>query len=141
MHKRTITYTDYDGNVRTEDFYFNLTTAEITKMDLSAIGGLEKRLRKLVEKQDAPGIMKTFEELIHQSYGEKSEDGRRFIKSDELSTAFEQTEAYSELFMQLCTDAEEAVKFVKAIMPAKIASEMEKQKSDIVDLLPSKDAE
>lgn len=117
MLKRTITYTDYDGNERTEDFMFNLNKSELTTMQMSHEGGLQQRLKRMIAKQDAPEIMKTFRELIRAAYGEKSDDGRRFIKSDEISTAFEQTEAYNILFMELCTDAKKAGEFIEQILP------------------------
>ena len=118
MLTRTITYTDYDGVERTEDFMFNLNKSELTTMEMSYEGGLKQRLGTMIAKKDGPAIMRTFRELIHAAYGEKSEDGRRFIKSDALSTAFEQTEAYNILFMELCTDAKKAAEWVEGILPA-----------------------
>jgi len=117
MLKKTITYTDYNGSERTEDFYFNLSKAEIMEMEMSTAGGLTEMIQKIVAAQDAPAIMKVFKELILKAYGEKSPDGKRFIKSDEISTAFSQTEAYSQLFMELATDADAAAKFVNGIIP------------------------
>ena len=117
MLKKTITYTDYNGVERKEDFYFNLTKAEIMEMQLSTTGGLSELLTKIVDSKDVPSIIKVFKELILKAYGEKSEDGRKFIKSDEISTAFAQTEAYSQLFMELATDADAASKFVNGIAP------------------------
>lgn len=123
MLKKTITYTDYNGTERTEDHYFNLTKAEIMEMELSTTGGLAEMIQKIVSAQDAPAIIKIFKELVLKSYGEKSPDGRRFIKSEEISNAFAQTEAYSQLFMELATDADAAAKFVNGIMPADIANQ------------------
>ena len=117
MLKKTITYTDYNGTERTEDFYFNLSKAEIMEMELSTEGGLSEMIQKIIAAQDAPAIIKIFKELILKAYGEKSPDGKRFIKSDEISTAFSQTEAYSKLFMELATDADAAAKFVNGIIP------------------------
>lgn len=117
MLKKTITYTDYDNNVRTEDFYFNLTKAELTEMELSTTGGMEKMLKNIVAAQDTAAIVDVFKALILKAYGEKSADGRRFVKSQELSEAFSQTEAYSELFMELATDSDKATEFVNAIVP------------------------
>jgi hypothetical protein len=117
MLKKTISYTDYDDNKRTEDFYFNLTKAEATEMQLSVDGGLEKKLRKIIASADSKEILNIFKELILKAYGEKSSDGRRFIKSKELMEAFSQTEAYSELFMELATNADAAVAFVNGIIP------------------------
>lgn len=118
MLKRELTYTDYNGVERTEPFYFNLTKAELMEMEMSTTGGLAEMIQRIVAAQDAPSIMKVFKELILKAYGEKSADGKRFIKSPELSEAFAQTEAYSELFMELATDADAATKFINAIVPA-----------------------
>jgi hypothetical protein len=117
MLKETITYKDYNDNERTEDFYFNLTNAEVTEMEMSTAGGLAEMINRVVAAQDAPSIIKIFKELILKAYGEKSADGKRFVKSEELSTAFAQTEAYSILFMKLATDADAASKFVNGIVP------------------------
>ena len=118
MLKKTITYTDYNGSERTEDFYFNLTKAEIMEMEMSITGGLTEMINRIVAAQDAPAIINIFKKLILKAYGEKSPDGKRFIKNDELATAFSQTEAYSQLFMELATNADEASKFVNGIVPS-----------------------
>lgn len=121
MLKKTITYTDYNGAERKEDFYFNLTKAEIMEMEMSISGGLTEMINRIVAAQDAPAIVKIFKELILKAYGEKSADGRRFMKVDEngvpLSINFSQTEAYSQLFMELATDADAASAFVNGIVP------------------------
>ena len=117
MLKKTITYTDYNGVERKEDFYFNLTKAEIMEMEMSISGGLTEMINRIVAAQDAPAIVKIFKELILKAYGVKSPDGKRFIKSDELATEFAQTEAYSQLFMELATDADAASAFVNGIVP------------------------
>lgn len=117
MLKKTITYTDFDGNERTEDFYFNLTKAEVTEMEMSTEGGLTKSLNKIVAEQDSKKIIESFKDLILRSYGEKSPDGKRFIKSQELRDSFAQTEAYSDIFMELATNAELASAFVNGIIP------------------------
>lgn len=119
MLKRTITYTDYNGVERTEDFYFNLNQAELTEMEMSASGGLSGMIKTITSRLDAPAIMRIFKDLILRSYGEKSNDGRRFEKSKEISIAFSQTEAYSQLFMELVTDADKAAAFVEGISPKK----------------------
>ena len=118
MLKKTITYTDYNGVERTEDHYFNLSKAELMEMELSTTGGLAEMINKIVAAKDAPAIVKIFKELVLKAYGQKSADGRRFIKSAELSDEFAQTEAYSQLFMELATDADAAAKFVNGIVPA-----------------------
>ena len=123
MLKKTITYTDYNNVERTEDFYFNLTKAELMEMEMGAVGGLSGMIEKIVSAKDAPAIIKVFKELVLKAYGEKSADGRRFVKSKEISDAFAQTEAYSQLFMELATDADAASKFVNGI-----ATNMEEKK-------------
>ncbi len=118
MLKKTITYIDYNGSERTEDFYFNLSKAEVMEMEMSTQGGLAERIQKIVSAQDAPAIIQVFKDLIMKAYGEKSPDGKRFIKSAALSEAFTQTEAYSQLFMELATDASKAAEFVNGIIPS-----------------------
>lgn len=117
MIKKSITYTDYDGNERTEDFYFNITKAEFAEMDMSVVGGFEQMMKTLIDKKDIPGMLKVFKQLITMSYGVKSPDGRRMIKNQENLDDFMQTEAYSELFMELASSADKAVEFIKGIMP------------------------
>lgn len=119
MLKRTIKYTDFNGVEREEDFYFNLTEAEIVKMEMGTTGGLAEKIEKIVQAKDAPAIMEVFEDLISRSYGVKSADGRRIMKGEEIFNEFKQTEAYSILFMELATDAEKASAFVNAILPLK----------------------
>ena len=126
MLKKTINYQDYNGDNRSEDFYFNLSTAEIAEMELSTKGGLADMIDRIVKAKDTPTIIKLFKEILLKAYGEKSPDGRRFVKSDEISTAFSQTEAYSQIFMRLATDEEYAVKFINAIVPKESATEAEK---------------
>lgn len=116
MLKKTMTYTDYDGNQRTEDFYFNLSKAELTEMELSRNGGLTKTIEKIVAAQDGKRIVEIFKDLVLKSYGEKSLDGKRFIKNQELRDAFAQTEAYSDLFMELSTNADSAAAFVNGLV-------------------------
>lgn len=118
MLKKTITYTDYNGSERTEDFYFNLSKAELMEMELSTTGGLAETIQRIVKAQDAPAIIKIFKDLVLKAYGEKSPDGKRFIKSKELADSFAQTEAYSDLFMELATNADAAAEFVNGIVPA-----------------------
>ena len=131
MLKKTISYVDYNGTKRTEDFYFNLTKAEITEMELEIPGGMSEMLKRITAAQDTPTLVKIFKDLILRSYGVKSDDGRRFIKSQQLKEEFSQTEAYSELFMELATNAEAASAFINGIIPADVAKESEKRAKEL----------
>lgn len=122
MLKKTIPYTDYNGTERNETFYFNLSKAELMEMEMGTKGGFAEMLNGIIEAKDAPSIMKVFKEVILKAYGEKSPDGKRFMKSEEISLAFEQTEAYSNLFMELVTDADKAAEFINGIIPADVAA-------------------
>lgn len=117
MLKKTMTYVDYDGLERKEDFYFNLTRAEVAQMELSVNGGLKQFLENIIQLDDRPKIIEEFKKLITMSYGKKSPDGKRFMKSQEILDEFVQTEAFSDLFMELATDANSAAEFVKGILP------------------------
>ena len=121
MLKKTIKYVDYNGVEREEDFYFDLSKAEITEMELSQDGGMSNLIQKIVNTKDMPSLIKIFKQLILKSYGEKSADGRRFIKSEQLSTEFTHTPAYSELFMELATDEKAAANFINSIVPQEIS--------------------
>ena len=131
MLKKTITYVDYNGEERKEDFYFNLSKAEVMEMELSTTGGLAEMIQRIVAAKDAPAIIKIFKDLVLKAYGEKSPDGKRFMKVDDngkpLYIAFSQTEAYSQLFMELATDADAAAAFVNGIIPADMAKEISAQ--------------
>ena len=130
MLKKTMEYTDYNGVTRKETFYFNLTKAEIMEMEMSTDGGFAEMIQRVVDAKDAPTIVKIFKELILKAYGEKSDDGKRFMKSEEISQAFAQTEAYSELFMELATDDKAAADFVNGIVPADAAKELAAQNAE-----------
>lgn len=119
MRKETITYTDYNGNERTEDFWFNMTPAEVFETNYSVSGGFKAMVEKIIATQDVPALIKLFKEIVLKAYGEKSLDGRRFIKSEELSLEFSQTEAYSELYMKLATDDKAASDFINGVLPPK----------------------
>lgn len=120
MLKKTITYTDFNGVQRTEDHYFNLTQAELVEMEVGVKGGYSEMLNRIIEARDGAEIMKAFKTFIAKTYGIKSPDGVRFEKSEEISRAFMQTEAYSELFMELCTNSEAASAFVNGVLPKKL---------------------
>ena len=120
MYKTQVTYNDIDGNERTDTLYFRFSEAEVTEMQFSQAGGYGTMLQQVIDAQDTPTIMKIFKKFILDSYGEKSPDGRGFIKvrdGHRLSEEFEQTEAYSQFFMRLFTDMNEAAAFFNGIFP------------------------
>lgn len=117
MLKKIIKYVDYDGNERTEEFHFNLSKTEVIEMEVSVGGGITKMLEKVVREDDKQKIVGFFKEFILKAYGEKSPDGRRFVKSQELSESFSQTEAYVELFLELSGNAEAAAAFINGVIP------------------------
>lgn len=129
MLQKSIKYVDYNGVEREEVFLFNLTKAELMEMELGTTGGLTEMIQKIIQTKDQPSIIKIFKELILKAYGEKSADGKRFIKTDEhgnpLSRAFSETEAYSNLFMELSTDDKAAAAFVNGIIPEGLSKELE----------------
>lgn len=132
MLTKTIKYTDYNGEEREEKFLFNLSKAELMEMELGTTGGMVETLKKIIETKDTPSLVKIFKDLILKSYGEKSADGKRFIKIDNegnpLSIGFSQTEAYSNLFMELATNSVSAIEFVKGIIPSDIEISEEEMK-------------
>ena len=130
MVVKKIKYTDFNGVEREEEFMFNLTEAEITEMELTTAGGLTDAIKKIISAQDTPQIIETFKMLLLKSYGVKSADGRRFIKSDELSKEFTQTNAYSQLFMELANDDKAAVAFINGIIPESMRERVAENNSD-----------
>lgn len=130
MLKKTMTYVDFDGNQRTEDFFFNLTKAECTELEFGVEGGLTEMLKKISSEKNLPRIIEMIKEIILKSYGVKSPDGRRFIKNDEIRESFAQTNAYSDLFMELGFDADAAAKFVQGVIGVSDA-DIEKAKSEV----------
>ena len=137
MLKKTINYVDYNGNERTEDFYFNLTEAEILEMEMSQTGGLAESIQRIVQAQDIPAIIKVFKDLVLRAYGVKSPDGKRFIKNDSLREDFEQTEAYSKLFMELSTNPDKASEFINKIVPANMSEKVNAIQDQNGSKLPS----
>lgn len=136
MLKETITYVDYDGTERTEDFYFNLTKAELLQMELSVKGGFHAYVEKITKAVDVTELIKLFKDLIEACYGVKSPDGRKFIKNQEVLDDFKQTEAYSELFMKLATDADAASRFVNGVFPASLQAEVQREMKNNPGTMP-----
>ena len=137
MYVKEIEYTDFNGVTRKEKFYFNLTKAEILDMELGKTGGLTEYIQKILAAQDTPEIMALFKKLLLKSYGVKSDDGRRFIKNDQIREDFEQTQAFSDLYMTLALDDNEAAKFVNAIVPADMKVSDEQKAQFAKELIPS----
>ena len=130
MLKKTVTYEDYDGNTRTEDLYFFISKSELTEMELSTPGGLAKKLESITKAQNGAEIVKVFKDIVLKAYGEKSDDGRAFIKKRNgisLSEEFEQTPAYDALFTELLMDPDKAAAFINGIMPKDLMNEANKQ--------------
>lgn len=118
MIKKTITYTDYDGNERTEDFWFHLSKAELLELNYSLEGGLEIFLEKIISSSNTREIVAMFKKIILMAYGEKSFDGRRFVKSEDATLQFTQTEAYSQLFVEILSDPDKATELIKGMIPS-----------------------
>lgn len=134
MITKEITYNDYNDQQRTEKFQFNFTKAELAEMELSVNGGLSAMMTRIKETDDRPELMRIFKELILKAYGVKSADGKRFIKNDEVREAFVQTEAYSELYMELLTDTEAAIAFFTGLIPADIKTQEAENDSKVVSM-------
>lgn len=140
MITKNVKYTDYNGVEREEKFLFNLSKAELMEMEMGTTGGLAETIRKIIATQDMPQIIKIFKELVLKAYGEKSADGKRFMKVDadgrSLAIPFSQTEAYSKIFMELATDSDAAAKFVQGIIPADIEIPKEEIQQEMNNVLP-----
>lgn len=121
MFKDKVTYTDYNGVEREEEFFFNLNEAELFEMQNSVRGGLTEKVKKIMATKNTPEIIKLFKEIMQMSYGVKSDDGRRFIKNKEVLEEFTQTEAYSKIYMKLATDSDYAAKFINEIIPKELS--------------------
>lgn len=126
MIKKTVTYTDFNGLERTEEFFFNLTQAELAEMEIGVQGGMKALLEKIIAEKNQPQLVEYFKKIVLMAYGEKSADGRRFLKSDEIRNGFAPTEPYSIIFMELASDAKAAAEFVNGILPKAIAEKLPK---------------
>ena len=137
MFVKTITYEDFNGQQRTEDFYFNLTEAEVIEwLTTNTETTLDDVLANMRKKSDIKGLLDATKDLIYRAYGEKSLDGRRFIKSKEVKDNFMETNAYSKLFMELTTDAQKSAEFLNAIIPKELAQRVKKISDDHPNATP-----
>ncbi len=127
MLKKTIKFTDYFGEERTQDFYFNLNKSELIEMNFTTTGGMQHMIEEIQNSRDNKRIFELFKSIVLKAYGEKSPDGYRFIKSPELSEAFSQTEAFNELIVEMFSDPSAAAKFMMGIVPSDLAAEARKQ--------------
>lgn len=134
MLKKTIEYEDFNGKKVTEDFFFHLSKAELVELELSHEGGLSASLQRIVDAEDGKGIVQEFKNIILKAYGKRSDDGRLFVKNQQVREEFESTEAYSALFMELVTDTDAAIEFINGVIPAGMAEEAAKLASP--DLKP-----
>ena len=132
MYKIREKYEDYDGNERVEEFYFNLTKAEITDMELTTEGGMSAMLNRIIAAKDTSKLIAVFKDLILRSYGQKSPDGRRFIKSDELTKEFTETPAYSQIYLRLATDDKAATEFVNNVIPKDLQKEVKAAQGNVI---------
>lgn len=130
MLKRNITYEDFNGETITETFYFNISKPELVELDVEHKEGFESWINSIIKAEDNKTLVNMFKQIVLLAYGQKSEDGKRFIKSDQLREEFTQTNAYNELFMELATDDKAAVQFLIGVLPKDIAGEVEKQASE-----------
>lgn len=120
MIKKTIPYTDYDGTERTEDFYFNLSMAELMEMQTSVEGGMRGYIQRIMAANDQTALMKLFKDVLLMTYGKKSDDGRLFLKNDAIRTEFEASPAFSAIYMELMSDAQKAADFINGLIPANL---------------------
>ena len=128
MIKKRITYTDYDGVERTEDFYFNISKSELAEMEMTTAGSFTGALQRMIDAKDVTDLAKTVKFFILKAYGEKTPDGKRFTKSEELSTAFSQTPAYDQLFMEIFPNTDMALEFINGLMPAELVKQVADEK-------------
>jgi hypothetical protein len=135
MLTKAITYTDYNGNKKTKNFYFNLTKTELAKMELLNKAGMEETIKQMINEDDREKIVSLFESLVLGAVGEKSADGERFEKSDEIRAAFQQHPAYDVLFMELISNSKSMADFINAIVPAEVSEGAKNNKRTINDVM------
>lgn len=131
MYQREFTYTGVDGNEYTETYYFYLSKADLMKFNLGSFEGIDLFLKKLVQEKDAKKILEMVDELILTSVGEKSYDGKRFMRNQEIRDNFAQTEAYSQLFCEVVTDGDKLAEFFRKIIPQDLASRLDEAEKTV----------
>lgn len=139
MLKREITFEDFNGETVTEVHYFNLTKTELVELELDYSGGIENNIMAIVEARDGKTLMKEFKKIILMAYGKKSEDGRRFVKTDALREEFTQTAAFDALFYELATDEAAAAKFIEGVIPKMNDEEKDQLKAKMADKLKTEE--
>jgi hypothetical protein len=146
MIKKTMTFENWDGEEVTETFWFHLTPAELAEMEFTMMGGLKQTLQDIVESMDTQQILEKFKLIVSKSIGIRSEDGKRFRKSEEITNDFMESAAYSPFFLELLQDSAFAATFFRGVMPflpedyeqkAKIQA---KEMQDVVNELPERTA-
>lgn len=134
MLKREIKYEDFNGNEVSEIFYFNMSKPELIELEVEYDEGFGQMLERIIETKESKELINIFKRLVLMSYGQKSDDGKRFIKSEELKEAFAQSAAYSALFMELATDDGAAVTFIRGLLPKDMQGEPRDQDKPLVSL-------
>lgn len=124
MLKRPITYENFDDVEVTEDFYFNLSKPEIIDMEVEHKQGFKAMIEEIINTEDRKGLVEQFKKMVLLTYGVKSEDGKRFIKNEQLREEFSQTAAYPALFMELATNDGAAAEFLIGVLPRDLRGEI-----------------
>lgn len=117
MYTKKITYTDWLGNERTEEFNFTITKAALMEMQFEREGGMREYLQRIIDAKNRKELMEMFKDLVLRAYGEISEDGKYFIQDDNTKKRFASSPVYSMLFMKMTDDADFAKEFVNGILP------------------------
>lgn len=131
MLKRDITYEDFDGNSVTETFYFNISKPELVELEVEKEGGLQNYLQKIIDTKDGKELIAQFKKIVLLAYGQRSDDGKRFIKNEQMKEEFSQTNAYNEIFMELATDDGKAAEFFLAVMPRDMVGQIQSKIEDV----------
>lgn len=121
MVAKKITYTDFTGKEITEVFYFNLTQVELAEMNLNIDGGFDQLSDRFKQKPDAAQMVDIFKALMHKAVLEKTPDGKRYVKSKEISDSFVASDAYSQLFIEmiLSENSDNVLNFLSKVITRK----------------------